>query len=66
LGARPDVVGVSLPPVKKVFDEAANRVQIGRQMPESSGTPKAIAIIVFMLAVLAGLLLWANYMRPHP
>jgi hypothetical protein len=31
----------------------------------SKDTPKAIAIIIGMLGLLAGMLLWANHIRPH-
>jgi hypothetical protein len=31
----------------------------------SKDTSKAVVIIVFMLAVLAGLLVFANHIRPH-
>jgi hypothetical protein len=31
----------------------------------SKETAKAIAIILIALGVLAGLLVWANHMRPH-
>jgi hypothetical protein len=29
-------------------------------------TQKALAIIIASLGVLAGLLVWANHLRPHP
>jgi hypothetical protein len=29
-------------------------------------TQKALAIIIAALGVLAGLLVWANHLRPHP
>jgi hypothetical protein len=31
----------------------------------SKDNAKAIVIILFMLALLAGLLVWANHIRPH-
>jgi hypothetical protein len=31
----------------------------------SKDTPKAIFIIIAMLGLLAGLLMWANHVRPH-
>ena len=31
----------------------------------SKDTAKAIVIILFMLALLTGLLVWANHIRPH-
>jgi hypothetical protein len=34
-------------------------------MPNSNDTPKAIAIIIGALLVLAGLLVVANHFRPH-
>jgi hypothetical protein len=34
-------------------------------MPNSNDTPKAIAIIIGALLVLAGLLVFANHFRPH-
>jgi hypothetical protein len=35
-------------------------------MTASKDTPKAIAIILLALGVLAGLLVFANHVRPHP
>jgi hypothetical protein len=35
-------------------------------MPVSKDTIKAIAIILISLAVLCGLLVFANHVRPHP
>jgi ABC-type spermidine/putrescine transport system permease subunit I len=50
----------------KRIDEVMIPLQIGRHMADSKDTPKAIAIIVIALATLAGLLVFANHIRPHP
>jgi hypothetical protein len=51
---------------KTLIDELPFPLQIVGHMPESSGTAKAIVIIVIALAVLVGLLTFANHIRPHP
>jgi hypothetical protein len=51
---------------EKFVDESLKSIQIVGHMPDSSGTAKAIFIIIIALAVLAGLLTFANHIRPHP
>ena len=51
---------------EKFVDEPGLPLQIDRIMPASKDTIRAIFIILFYLALLCCLLLFANHIRPHP
>jgi hypothetical protein len=51
---------------EKFIDDPGLLLQIDRIMSASKDTKKAIVIILFYLALLCGLLLFANHIRPHP
>jgi hypothetical protein len=53
----------------RMTPQANDRLRAGNKpshfAPMAKDTPKAIVIIVAMLGLLAGLLVWANHIRPH-